>query len=149
MQFSKLQRNSRRLGLQKKVLVTSSLLKKDRMVTNLYCSNPGRPSCPIWSQFGNASRWGLRDFSRHSCTTAVSRPSAQASPGAVERSLGRSPPQVDALQPVTQPVIEVPDDSQTAKVGSVYAFLFFIYYMVQRPRCQFFCKVHKLKHKVI
>ena len=72
MQFSKLQRNSRRLGLQKKVLVTSSLLKKDRMVTNLYCSNPGRPSCPIWSQFGNASRWGLRDFSRHSCTTAVS-----------------------------------------------------------------------------
>lgn len=41
-----------------------------------------------------------------------------ASPGAVERSLGRNPPQVDAMQPgtsATQPVIEVPDDSQIPK----------------------------------
>jgi hypothetical protein len=78
---------------------------------------------------------------------------AQASPGAVERSLGRSPPQVDAMQPgtsATQPVIEVPDDSQIPKVGWLYMlFHSFTHECFRNQGVTFFCKVHKLKHKVV
>ena len=98
---------------------------KNRVVTNHpICSQwkfsiSGRPSCSLWSQLGNASGSGLSDSSLDSWTTAARR-LAQASPGAIERSLGRNPPQVDVMQlesSVTHPVIEVPDDSQIPKVG--------------------------------
>lgn len=125
MRFSKLQRNTRRLALQKCTFCGPSFLSKNRVVTNHpICSQwkfsiSGRPSCSLWSQLGNASGSGLSDSSLDSWTTAARR-LAQASPGAIERSLGRNPPQVDVMQlesSVTHPVIEVPDDSQIPKVG--------------------------------
>ena len=69
MQFSKLQRNTRRLALQKCTFPGSPPKKSYGQESSVLFkftwkfSISGPPWCPLWSQLGNDSGWGLSDSS--------------------------------------------------------------------------------------